>query len=354
MKRRISISSLMVLVIFLLCNGFASGEKPQKVVIVHSYEKDHVCGQPQEDGAIRAIRKSGLKIGEDFEIHSFFMDTKKTYTKPSEIQERGRLALEQVRKIDPVVVITIDDNAAETVMLPLVGSDIQVVFCGMNGQPEDYDKKRHFMECLEKPGGNVTGIYEKLQLVTSLGVMKGILPDLRKVLGITDYSPTGNAITKQFEKELKEQAPPVAFEIVRVRDFDEYKKVIHSANEDREIGAIYPVALLLNTSDGKTYTAPDIFRWTIRNCRKPEIPLNYFFSKLGLFGGAAVDFAAMGYQAGSKAAEILKGSRAGDLPIEDAYNYAIVFNLARAKELGINIPFEILGASDFVYEKLLL
>jgi ABC-type uncharacterized transport system substrate-binding protein len=354
MKRRISISSLMVLVIFLLCNGFASGEKPQKVVIVHSYEKDHVCGQPQEDGAIRAIRKSGLKIGEDFEIHSFFMDTKKTYTKPSEIQERGRLALEQVRKIDPVVVITIDDNAAETVMLPLVGSDIQVVFCGMNGQPEDYDKKRHFMECLEKPGGNVTGVYEKLQLVTSLGVIKGILPDLRKVLGITDYSPTGNAITKQFEKEIKEQAPPVAFEIVRVRDFDEYKKVIHSANKDREIGAIYPVALLLNTSDGKTYTAPDIFRWTIRNCRKPEIPLNYFFSKLGLFGGAAVDFEAMGYQAGSKAAEILKGSRAGDLPIEDAYNYAIVFNLARAKELGINIPFEILGASDFVYEKLLL
>ncbi len=45
---------------------------------------------------------------------------------------------------------------------------------------------------------------------------------------------------------------------------------------------------------------------------------------------------------------------AGDLPIEDANKYAIVFNLARAKELGINIPFEILGAADFVYEEILL
>jgi ABC-type uncharacterized transport system substrate-binding protein len=344
----------MIFVILLFCSGVAFGEKSKDVVIVHSYEKDHVCGQPQEDGVIRAIRESGLKIGEDVEIHSFFMDTKKTYTKPSEIQERGRLALEEVRKINPVVVVTIDDNAARTVMLPLVSSDIQVVFCGMNGQPEDYDKKRHFMESRGKPGANVTGVYEKLQLVMSLGVMKGILPDLKKVIGVTDYSPTGNAITRQFEKEMKEQASPVGFEIVRVKDFDEYKKVIQSANENMQIGAIYPVALLLNTSDGKTYTAPDIFKWTIKNSKKPEIPLNYFFSKLGLFGGAAVDFKAMGYQAGSKVVKILKGSKAGALPIEDAYKYALVFNLARAKELGINIPFEIVGAADFVYEDILL
>jgi hypothetical protein len=273
MKNKLLLNGLFVVFALLFCNA-AFGDTPKTVLIIQSYEKGHICGQPQEDGIIKAFQESDLKPGKDVEFHYFYMDTKKTYTAPAEIEQRGKLAL--------------------------------------------------------------------------------VLPGLKKVLGITDYSPTGNAITNQFEKEIKEEIPPVVFELVRVKDFTEYKKVISRVNEDHEIGAIYPAALSLMTLEGTTYTAPDIFRWTIKNCDKPGMALNYFFSKLGIFGGAAVDFKAMGHQAGTEAVEIIKGSRAGDIPIENAEKYAIVFNLARAKELGINIPFEILGAADFVYEEIIL
>ena len=355
MKNRMYVHGPIIFLALLFFNAVVFGATPKKVFIVHSYEKGHVCGQPQADGVVDAFSESDLQIGKDVEFDYFYMDTKKTYTTPSEIEKRGRLALEKVKIIKPDLVVTIDDNAAKTVLLPLVGSDdIQVVFSGMNGQPEDYNMKKYFMDSRSKPGANVTGIYEKLHLVRSLNVMKGVLPGLKKVLAITDYSPTGNAITKQLEKESGEEILPVAFELVRVKDFAGYKKTISSVNKDHKIGAIYPVALSLKTAEGKTYAAPDIFRWTIKNCKKPGMALNYFFAKLGLFGGAAVDFKAMGHQAGSKAVKIIKGSMAGDLPIENANKYAIVFNLARAKELGINIPFEILGAADFVYEEILL
>lgn len=353
MKNKFFLNGLFVIFALLFCNA-AFGDTTKRVFIIHSYEKGHVCGQPQEDGIIKAFQESDLEIGKDVEFQHFYMDTKKTYTTTGEIEQRGGLALEKVKEIKPDVVLVLDDNAVKTVMMPLIGSDIQVVFCGMNGQPEDYNMKKHFMDSRRKPGADVTGVYEKLYLVRSLGVMKAVLPELKKVLGITDYSPTGNAITNQFKKEIEEETPPVAFELVRVKDFAEYKKVIFRVNEDHEIGAIYPAALSLRTPEGTTYTAPDIFRWTIKNCEKPDMALNYFFSKLGIFGGAAVDFKAMGHQAGTKAVKIIKGSRAGDLPIEDADKYAIVFNLARAKELGINIPFEILGAADFVYEEIIL
>ncbi|MEA3385058.1 MAG: ABC transporter substrate binding protein [Thermodesulfobacteriota bacterium] len=353
MKNKFFLNGLFVIFALLFCNA-AFGDTSKTVLIIQSYEKGHICGQPQEDGIIKAFQESDLKSGKDIEFYYFYMDTKKTYTTPAGIEQRGKLALEKVKKIQPDIVLVIDDNAIKTVMMPLIGSDIQVVFCGMNGQPEDYNMKKHFMDSRCKPGANVTGVYEKLYLVKSLGVMKAVLPGLKKVLGITDYSPTGNAITNQFKKEIKEETPSVAFELVRVKDFTEYKKVISRVNEDHEIGAIYPAALSLMTPEGTTYTAPDIFRWTIKNCDKPGMALNYFFSKLGILGGAAVDFKAMGHQAGAKAVKIIKGSRAGDLPIEDAEKYAIVFNLARAKELGINIPFEILGAADFVYEKIIL
>ena len=353
MKNKIFLNGLFVIFALLFCNA-AFGDTPKRVLIIQSYEKGHICGQPQEDGIIEAFQESDLEIGKDVEFHHFYMDTKKTYTTPAEIKQRGRLALEKVKKIQPDIVLVIDDNAVKTVMMPLIGSDIQVVFCGMNGQPEDYNMKKHFMDSRSKPGANVTGVYEKLYLVKSIGVMKAVLPGLKKVFGITDYSPTGNAITNQFKKEIEEETPPVAFELVRVKDFAEYKSVISRVNQDHETGAIYPAALSLRTPEGKTYTAPDIFRWTIKNCDKPGMALNYFFSKLGIFGGAAVDFKAMGHQAGTKAVKIIRGSRAGDLPIEDANKYAIVFNLARAKELGINIPFEILGAADFVYGEIIL
>jgi ABC-type uncharacterized transport system substrate-binding protein len=352
MKKRLFIVFTVLSLLFFYAVAF--GASPKKVLIVHSYEKGHICGQPQEDGIIEAFKKSRMETGKDVEFHYFYMDTKKTYTTPAEIETRGKLVLDKVKEIKPNVVITLDDNAARTVMLPLIGSNVQVVFCGMNGQPEDYNKKKHFMDSRKKPGANVTGIYEKLYLVKSLNVMKSVLPDIRKVIGITDYSPTGNAITKQLEQELKAEPSPAAFELVRARNFPEYKKAIARINNDPEIGALYPVALLLKTADGKTYTAPEILRWTIKNCKKPGMAINYFFSKLGIFGGAAVNFKTMGYQAGAMAVKILHGTKAGDLPIEDARSYAIVFNTARADELGIKIPFEILGAADFVYDKIIL
>jgi ABC-type uncharacterized transport system substrate-binding protein len=77
--------------------------------------------------------------------------------------------------------------------------------------------------------------------------------------------------------------------------------------------------------------------------------LNYFFSKLGLYGGAAVDFTSMGRMAGEKVARILNGEKAGSLPIEDARDYAIVFNQRRARQLNIAIPTPLLTAADHVY-----
>ncbi len=113
--------------------------------------------------------------------------------------------------------------------------------------------------------------------------------------------------------------------------------------------AIYPAALSLETADGQIYTASEIFAWTIKNSSKPEMSLNYFFSKIGLFGGAAVDFTSMGRMAGDKVARILNGEAAGTLPIEDARDYAIVFNQKRARQLKIRIPPPLLTAADHVY-----
>jgi ABC-type uncharacterized transport system substrate-binding protein len=202
-----------IFIVFCLVNFFtlfqldAVSKNLPKVFIVMSYEQGNVCGQPQEDGVIEALEKAGFKDGETVKIYHFYMDTKRTYNTPAAIEKRGAMALEEIKRIKPDVVVTIDDNAARTVMLPLIGTDIPVVFSGINKQPEDYNKIKHFMDSRKRPGSNVTGVYEKRHIATAFRIMKSILPSLRKVVCLTDDSTTGKAARRQMETELQSELP---------------------------------------------------------------------------------------------------------------------------------------------------
>ncbi|MBN2712573.1 MAG: hypothetical protein JXR97_09110 [Planctomycetes bacterium] len=337
-----------------LCSSSAlpGEEKPalKRVFILHSYEAEHVCGKPQHDGVVKALEEEGFKDGEQIVIDAYHMDTKRKNNTPELINKEAEIAIKKIEAFKPDILVTLDDNAFRTVALKLK-SPIPTVFCGLNGQPEMYNKTYKFMDTREKPGGHITGVYEKLHYVDALRVHKNIFPGLKKTRAFVDESPTGKAIHTQMILEINNEGKkvPCKSEIVVVKSWEEYQNKILETSLDDEIGLIYPAALLLKDKDGKTYTAPQIFKWTVEHSTKPEIALNYAFAKLGLFGGAAVDFFAMGKQAGKIAARILKGEKPGDISIEEAKRYALAFNLKRVRQLGLEIPQDILLAADNIY-----
>ncbi|MFH2123354.1 MAG: ABC transporter substrate binding protein [Pseudomonadota bacterium] len=350
------------LAFFLTLYGFLPGlgsgicatpDHARKILIVNSYEPGQVCGQPQTDGVLAALASAGFQEGKNLQVEQFFMDTRKTFTTDKQIAERGRLALERIREFRPELVVTLDDNAAGTVMLSLAGTSLPVVFSGINTLPEEYNRQKHFMADRAKPGSNVTGVYEKIHIVKALDVMRSI-SGLHKAALIVDASSTGNAVKIQVEKEMAEAASPVAMVTYQVATFDEFKQRILAINDDPEIGAVYPVAFSLTGVDKQTVTANTILTWQLANLQKPDMAGNYFLCQLGMFGGASVDFKTMGEEAGRKAAAILKGTPAGEIPIDDSSEQALVFNLERARQLGITIPMDILSAADSLYETIVL
>jgi ABC-type uncharacterized transport system substrate-binding protein len=337
----------------LLTGGAAfSQNAPKRIYIVQSYEVGHVCGEPQAEGILQSLAAAGWNVGQNLELRSYYMDTYRTNTSPESMQREGQKALQEIAEFKPDIVFALDDAAVAQVMMPLVGrDDIAVVFSGMNGQPETYNERKHYMESWAHPGSNVTGVYEKLYAAQAVKVMEQAIPRLRgeKVVMITDHSPTGNGLTKQFELELKD-VTDVRWEVQRVQDWSDYTALIERLNDDAEVKAIYPVALSLPVAGGGRYAAAQIYDWTLAHSRKPEMAINYFFARMGLFGGAVVNFGAMGRLAGQQGAKILKGAKAGDLPIENAPDYAIVFNLKRSRDLGIEIPARVLAAANAVYK----
>jgi putative ABC transport system substrate-binding protein len=329
-----------------------SAQGPKRVFILHSYEKGHVCGQPQYDGVIEGLKRAGFVEGRNLTVDTYYMDTKKKNNTPELIAKQALIAQKKVRQFSPDLLITLDDNAFSSVALPLAGTSQKIVFSGMNGQPEEYNRIKKFMNSRERPGYNITGVYEKLHVREAIQVMSKLLP-FKKVLILTDTSPTGRAVAKQVSLELESadnyKNLTCSHEIKVMKSWEDFKKQIARINYSPQVGAFYLGTLLLKSNKGKTFTAPEIISWTIANARKPAIGPNYAFIKLGLIGGATVDFHAMGLLAGKMAGAILNGKSPGVIPIEEAQRVALVFNVKRAKQLGIEIPKDILLAADEVF-----
>lgn len=341
--------ALVVLIAVVAVDTVQANEAVRKVFILHSYERDHVCGWPQHQGVVEALGEKGYVLGKNLEVRVYAMDTKRRNNTPRLIREQAKKALQRIWAFGPDVLVTLDDNAFRTVGLKFAGGDVPVVFSGMNAQPEDYNTDSHWLESRSHPGHNITGVYEELHFVDAVRVQTNILPGMETMLVFTDNSPTGKAVRRQIDLEIEGKELPCNVVFYVASSWEEYVAELQRVCADPEVDSLYPAALLLKDADGRTRTASDIVRYTVAHCSKPSVPVNYGFAELGVLGGAGVDFKDMGRQAGRLVARILDGEKAGDLPVEDTNRYALVFNLNRAEELGIIIPADILLAADEVY-----
>ena len=325
--------------------------RPKRVYLVQSYEDDNVCGVPQGEGIIEALK---AEYGNDFIIKTHYMNTKTVNSAREAMEADAERVLDEVRLFEPDVVFTVDDNAFREVGLKLVGQSFPVVFSGMNAQPEVYNSQRAFLDADGVPNSNVTGVYEKLHVQASLSVMKGLMPDLKKVVALLDETPTGRAIHIQLRKELENNITGVEMELRHVDTIEGLLKEVEAINNDPSVGAIYNVVLSVKDQAGESVSMKTTFREFLQHSNKPGMALNFAFCKLGLFGGASVDFADMGRMAGEMGIKLMKGHDIASMPIHSPEKYLMTFNNARAKRLGIAIPEEVLSVAVLYTEEPLL
>ena len=321
-----------------------------RVYIVHSYENDHVCGVPQGEGIERVLRE---KFGAGILIKKHFMNTKTVNGTPAKMKQDAQQVRQDIDRFAPHIVFTIDDNAFREVGLKLVDRNIPVIFSGLNGQPETYNQKVQFLNDNGRPAKNVTGVYENLHFETAVNVMRGVNPQLRKVMALLDESPTGRAIRVQLQKEIDKGGIDIEVVFKHVGTMSSFKKAIADINADDTIHAVYPVVLSVQGDSDTRVGFKSTLKEFLKNSKKPGMALNFAFARLGLFGGASVDFSAMGRQAGQMGIESLNGKPAERLPIQSAEEYLITFNILRANMLGIQIPDDLIGAA-IIYDEIAL
>ena len=197
---------------------------------------------------------------------------------------------------------------------------------------------------LDRPGGNLTGISlftGELQ-VKRLELLKEAVP------GISLVAVLANPLSLRTAGRLKELEG--AARTLRV------KLHVLEAREHQEIDAAFAMmareraeALLVMTDPMFDAQRERIVDLAAKN-RLPGIFWRSEFVEAGGLLGYGENFAGTFRRLATYVDKILKGTKPGDLPIEQPTKFALAVNLKTAKALGLTIPPSILLQADQVIE----
>ena len=191
---------------------------------------------------------------------------------------------------------------------------------------------------LAHPGGNSTALtFEYPELSGKrLEILKEILPQTRRVLAFydpRDASPTQGVVAA------REAAPKLGITLVEreIRTREDITKGLESfANVEAFLGI-----------PGGFPTGH--YQEIIQAANSRRLP-TLFHARTGSTAEALVTYGASDANIARQAArlidKILKGAKAGDLPVERPTQLELVINLQTAKKIGVTIPPEVMMRAD--------
>ena len=198
---------------------------------------------------------------------------------------------------------------------------------------------------LARPGGNVTGVaFEATpeQAAKQLELLKGVAPSVTRV-GV--FGAPGLQESHQRHQPIVESArAKLGLEVVRA-------EVRTVADLDRAFDTLARARV-----DGLWLVAPAAFQgrrqiadYALKNRLPAVAPYREFADAGGLVSFGA-NFAATHRRAAAYVDKILKGTKAGDLPVEQPTKFELVINLKTARALGLMIPPSLLARADEVIQ----
>ena len=189
---------------------------------------------------------------------------------------------------------------------------------------------------LARPGGNITGLSLQLPDIGAkrLQLLREAIPGISRV-GIL-WNATSPITPPQLRAaEAAAQAFGMQLESLGVRAADEFERALRTAMR-RGVGA-----LLILDDFFLTRHITQIATLTAK-AKLPAMAGVTGFAEAGILISYGPNFADLTRRSVIYVDKILKGTRPGDLPIEQPTNFELVINLRTAKALGLTIPAAVL------------
>jgi putative ABC transport system substrate-binding protein len=252
----------------------------------------------------------------------------------------ARIYAAQLIGLTPDVIVA--STTTNLIAIRQATSTVPVVFLSVSDPVE-----QGFVANVAKPGGNLTGFsaFEFSIGGKWLDLLKEIAPGLERV-GVM-FNPDTSPQSKFFVRSVEAAAPSLGVQsiVVPVRTTADIEAAFESFARAANGG-------LILTSDTFTAMRQKLIVDLASRYRLPAISSNPDFPKDGglMHYGVSVNTLDRFRQAAGYVDRILKGAKAGDLPVQQSDKYTLIINLKTAKALGLTIPLPLIGRADEVIE----
>ena len=198
---------------------------------------------------------------------------------------------------------------------------------------------------LARPGGTVTGFSSVSQdlHVKQLELLREIVPGLSIVARL---ARSRNSTTGTAERAFLESAARTLGMTVRHVDLTTAERVGPQLQAARDAGA----GALLVVRDFVVESMRDDVVRAARAARLPTASEQRAFVEAGGLLSYGTSFTDLYRRAAAPVDKILRGAKAGDLPIEQPTKFELLINLKTAKALGLTIPQSVLLRADEVIQ----
>ncbi|VEJ44558.1 ABC transporter substrate-binding protein [Bartonella vinsonii] len=313
MSKRISLLGIAIAAVFAVNNFAKADDHIKQVKVAITQIMAHPAADAVRRGVEDALAESGYKQGENFEL---------TF-----LSAQGNIstATQVARKFvgdNPDVIVAISTPSAQTMFAAT--KKIPVVFAAIS---DPIGAK--IVSSLTKPGGNVTGTSDRIDVAGSLKLLQEVKPDLKK-LGYLYNASEANSVSTL--KMLQDVADKAGVEVIP-----------SSASKPSDVQAatralIGKVDIIFIPADN---TVLSVLEGASRVTQETNTPLFAVDSNAigrGPFMTQGVNFYNVGVEAGKIVVRILKGEKPGDIDIMQAANNDIRIDMKAAKKAGIIIP----------------
>jgi putative tryptophan/tyrosine transport system substrate-binding protein len=305
----------------------AQSERLRRVAVLMVQAANDAEGQSRLAAFLRALRQLGWTEGQNFRIDTRWATT----------NEHARRQSDELAALAPDVILA----TATLAVAPLqqVTRTIPIVFVNVVDPVG-----AGFVTSLARPGGNTTGFTAFEYGISGkwLELLKEIAPGVTRVAVLRDPGTVSGI--GQFAA-IQSMAPGLRVELIPtdVRDAPEI---------ERDIAAFARISaggLIVTGSPSATLHREFIATLAAQHKLPAVYAFPFFATSGGLisYGPNTID---QYRRAASYVDRILKGEKAGDLPVQAPTKYELVINLKTAKALGLEVPPTLLARADEVIE----
>ncbi len=194
---------------------------------------------------------------------------------------------------------------------------------------------------MEKPGGNVTGTSDAVSAEKIMELGKRITPDIKTIGALYNSSETNSV---SVINELKEYAQKNNMTVVdaTVTNSSEVQQAVTSL--------VDKVDALFSPIDNTVASAMPLVTQIANRAKKPIYVGADSMVKDGGLATYGINYQVLGKETGIMAVEILKGKKAGDIPVKTMKDMDIYLNKTTAKAIGINLSDDVLKEAAQVFE----